>query len=321
METSSYDAGVPAVRWRNVALFVALTFVCSWTIWIGLRAVGVPFGLRTLIGMFGPALAALLTRLLLREGFADAGLRLAARGQRGAWRIYLAAYLLMPLVLALGLGLALLLSVQQWALPQHLDALGRQIARTGGRLPPGMSAQQLAALSVLISAIGAFTYILPINMIATFGEEFGWRGYLLPRLAPLGGVRAALLVGIIWGLWHAPLIVLDGYNFPGHPLVGILMMVVFATTFSLIFAWLRFRTDSIWPSTLAHAALNGQATIIVLLLTRADSLLAAPVGLMGIIPAAALALWLALTGRIKPLTPAQPSLPAITASSEGVQPA
>lgn len=302
-----------AVHWRGVALFIAITFAFSWACFIGLHAAGVPFGVYATIGMFGPALSALITRLILREGFGDSGLRLAARGQRGAWRIYLAAYILIPLILAAGMGLALLVGVQHWALPEHVADLARQLTNSGAKLPPGTSAEDLARLSLIINGIGAFSFILPLNMIATFGEEFGWRGYLLPRLAPLGGVRAALLVGVVWGLWHAPLIVLVGYNYPGHPWAGVGMMVIFATTFSLIFAWLRFRTESVWPSVLAHAALNAQATLVVLALTRGDSLLSAPVGLMGIIPAAAVALWLAFSGRIQPTRsrseqPAQPSV-------------
>ena len=52
---------------------------------------------------------------------------------------------------------------------------------------------------------GSYSY----QMIFTFGEEFGWRGYLLPRLAPLGGISAAIITGVIWGLWHTPVIVLE----------------------------------------------------------------------------------------------------------------
>ena len=84
----------PTVNWTGIALFTVLTFGISWTIWLGLRALGVPFPLRVSIGMFGPALAALLVRLLRREGFSDAGLRLVGPGRSGAFRIYLAAYLL-----------------------------------------------------------------------------------------------------------------------------------------------------------------------------------------------------------------------------------
>ena len=315
---STQAAPVASVRWGGVILFTGMAFAFSWACFIGLRAAGVPFGVYASVGMFGPALSALITRLVRREGFGDSGLRLAAKGQRGAWRIYLAAYVLMPLILAAGMGLALLFGVQHWALPEHFADLARQISRAV--LGPGarMSPEDAARLSLIVNTVGAFTFVLPLNMIAAFGEEFGWRGYLLPRLAPLGGVRAALLVGVVWGLWHAPLIVLVGYNFPGHPWAGVGMMVVFATAFSLIYAWLRFRTESVWSSTLAHAALNAQATLVVLALSRADSLLAAPVGLMGIIPAAAVALWLAFTGRIQPTQPIRPTQPK-AASSEAIR--
>src|ERR1700686_2072999 len=88
-----------AINWTSIALYIVLTFAISWSIWLGLRAIGVPFTIRTAIGMFGPALSALLVRLIRREGFADAGLRLVGHGHRGGWRMYLAAYITMPLLI------------------------------------------------------------------------------------------------------------------------------------------------------------------------------------------------------------------------------
>ena len=123
-------------------------------------------------------------------------------------------------------------------------------------------------------------------------------------LAPLGGVRAAILVSLIWGFWHAPVIVLDSYNYPNHPWLGVLMMMLFCVLLSIIFAWLRFRSGSVWPSTLAHAAYNGQAGFGALLLTAGDSLLRAPIGLLGLLPMLIFALFLAATRRLKPPTPA-----------------
>ena len=305
----------PTVNWTGIALFTVLTFAISWTIWLGLRALGVPFPLRVSIGMFGPALAALLVRLLRHEGFSDAGLRLVGRGRTGVFRIYLAAYLIPPLLIAAGIVLALITGVQHWAFAEHLQASARAItdalARSGQKPPAGYSAQQLALSGVLISIALAFTLGIIFNMIFTFGEEFGWRGYLLPRLSPLGGIYAAIITGVIWGLWHAPLIVLDGYNYPGHPWFGLGMMVIFTVSLSMIFAWLRFRSGSIWPSTLAHAAINAQAGFGLLLLSRADSLLGVPLGIIGLIPMIALAIWLAATGRLKP----EPDNVAVPASS------
>lgn len=286
------------VDWTSIALYVILAFGISWIIWIGLRALGVPFIIRVSIGMFGPAVAALLVRLIRREGFADAGLRLVGRRRRRAGWMYLAAYLAPPLLIAASIIIVLLTGVQHWAFSENLKAIANVLK--GGPLPPGYTADQLALLSIVASSALSFTLAIPFNMIFTFGEEFGWRSYLLPRLAPLGGVPAAIITGIIWGLWHAPIIVLDSYNYPGHPYLGVGMMVLFTVALGMIFAWLRFRSGSVWPPVLAHAAFNAQAGFGIIFLSHADPLLGAPIGLVGLLPMIAFAIWLAATGRLKP---------------------
>ena len=272
-----------AVKWGSIALYILFAFAISWVIWLGLGALGVSFTIRVAIGMFGPALAAVLVRLIRHEGFADAGLRLVARGRSGAWRMYIAAYIVPPILIALSIGFVMLVGLQHWALPQNMQAMGQGISKA------------LPATIVL-----AFTFGILFNMIFTFGEEFGWRSYLLLRLAPLGGIPAAIITGIIWGLWHAPLIILNGYNYPGHPILGVIMMVVFTVSLSMIFTWLRFRSGSVWPSTLAPAAVNAQYNYGVLLLSPADSLLRAPIGLVGLIPTIIFAIILAATGLLHP---------------------
>ena len=291
------------VNWISIALYIVFAFGISWSIWLGLRAIGVPFTIRVAIGMFGPAVAGLLVRLIRREGFADAGLRLVGRGHRGGWRMYLAAYFAPPLLIAAAIGFAMLVGTQHWAWSENIHALGNLITKTlaqqGQAVPANYSADQLAVISIISQTVLAFTLGILFNMIFTFGEEFGWRGYLLPKLAPLGGIPAAIITGIVWGLWHAPLIVLDGYNYPGHPWLGVLMMVVFTVSLSMVFTWLRFRSGSVWPSTMAHAAYNAQAGFGAVLLSRTDSLLAAPIGIIGLIPMIAFAILLAVTGRLK----------------------
>ncbi len=286
------------VDWSGVGLFLLLTFVISWSLFLGLRLVGVSLGIRGAAGMFGPALSALLTRLIRHEGFADAGLRLRAKGLRGAGWMYLAAYVMPPVLIAASIGFALLVGYQHWDLGGHLQKLAEQLRASASQT--GMSATQLATVSLIVQTVLAFTFALPFNMLFTFGEESGWRGYLLPRLAPLGGVRAALLVGPIWGLWHAPVIVLDNYNYPGHPWLGILLMMLFCTQLSITFTWLRFRSGSVWPSTLAHAAYNAQTGFGLLFLSAGDSLLEAPIGLIGLVPGFVFAIFLIVTGRLKP---------------------
>jgi membrane protease YdiL (CAAX protease family) len=290
--------------WTGIALFIVLAFGISWAIWLGLAALGVSFIIRAAVGMFGPAIAATIVRIIRREGFADAGLRLAARGRKGVVRIYIAAYIIPPILIAAGISLALLTGVQHWAFNDNLHALANtltaQMQSRGRSLPSGLSTYQLALITIISETVLAFTLAIPFNMVFTFGEEFGWRGYLLPHLSPLGGVQAAIITGIVWGLWHAPIIILNGYNYPGHPWLGVVMMVIFTVALSMIFAWLRFRSGSVWPSTLAHAALNAQAGFAIVFLSQADSLLRAPIGIIGLLPTIAFAIWLAVTGRLKP---------------------
>lgn len=296
-------AVAPRVNWPNIVLFLVLTFGISWTVWLVLRALGVPLGIYAAVGMFGPAAAAVLVRVLRKEGFADAGLRLVGKGHRGGGWMYLAAYLAPPLFIAAGVLLSLVIGYQHWAFSQNVQAEAQAIVKAlqqqGAKLPPGYTPQQLALLSLLSQIALAFTLAIPFNMIFTFGEEFGWRGYLLPKLAPLGGVWAAIITGVIWGLWHAPVIVLDGYNYPGNPPLGVLMMVVFTTALGIIFAWFRFRSGSVWPSTLSHAAINAQVGFGLVFLSPGNPFLRPPIGLIGLAPMIVFAIWLIVTGRLR----------------------
>jgi hypothetical protein len=76
------------------------------------------------------------------------------------------------------------------------------------------------------------------NIPFTFGEEYGWRGYLLPRLLPLGEVRATVLVGLIWGPWHVPYL-LAGFNYPGMNFwVALLVFLFTVVALSFAYSWL-----------------------------------------------------------------------------------
>lgn len=271
----------PYVDWRGVAWYTLGAFAISWMLTISLHWLtggGEPGGT---IGMYGPALACILVRLLRREGFADAGLRPAGRGVSRAWRFYLAAYLVPLLVLGVGLGAALVLGMQHWILPET----ARQL-----HLSPASLTGILAALPVVI---------VGLVMISTFGEELGWRGYLLPRLLPLGGTRAALLVGVIWGIWHIPVILLDNHGFgAAQPWLSIPMWVLVITLYSIFLSWLRICSGSIWPGVLTHAVLNTYVSLIFASFSVDNRYIASPIGLFTIIPFVAFDLWLILTGRL-----------------------
>jgi len=97
---------------------------------------------------------------------------------------------------------------------------------------------------------------VPVTMF-TFGEEYGWRGYLLPRLLPLGEIRASVLLGVIWGVWHLPLL-LAGFNYPGVNIFLAIIVFIFATVaLSFTYTWFYVASSgSVLVAAVFHASTN-----------------------------------------------------------------
>ncbi len=107
--------------------------------------------------------------------------------------------------------------------------------------------------------IGILVTPLSVTLLFSFGEEFGWRAYLLPKLVPLGPRKAAFLVGVVHGVWHWPSILMGsdyGFGYWGAPVVGPLLFVVMTCFSSAIYAWVTLRSDSVWPAAIYHSAFN-----------------------------------------------------------------
>jgi membrane protease YdiL (CAAX protease family) len=138
-----------------------------------------------------------------------------------------------------------------------------------------------------------------INALFAFGEEYGWRGVLQNLLAPLGAFRANILIGLMWGFWHAPLIVMTGYNFPGQPLLGTLMMMLACIPFAFVEYQARRLTGSLLGPAVVHGLFNAMAGVFLFSLAR-NALVSFPLGLAGA-AMLALAAWIVASLPIEPL--------------------
>ncbi len=259
-------------RRTGLVAYLVLTFALTWSIEIGLvrrHHIGSPVYIALLVGvMFIPGLCALLVRLFVeRQGFADAGLRWG----RGRW--YLAAWLL-PVAFALAaMGLAVWLRQAEFD-PWMTELMVKlRLRLPEAKLPP------FHLLRVYI-ILGSLTQAVVINFLPCLGEEFGWRGYLLMRLLPLGPWRASIVAGGIWGLWHAP-IILQGHNYPDHPLLGVPLMVGFCIVLGIVLGWLRLGSGSVFAAALGHASINGPGSTPLLFLRARSDLTAGLTGLLG----------------------------------------
>jgi membrane protease YdiL (CAAX protease family) len=115
----------------------------------------------------------------------------------------------------------------------------------------------------VIQVLLAFTLAPFINVLFALGEELGWRGFLFPQLTPLGQWKAMLISGIVWGVWHAPVIA-QGHNYPGYPVLGIFMMIVFCVLLGIILSWLYLNTKSPWVAALGHGSVNAAAGLPIM---------------------------------------------------------
>lgn len=192
--------------------------------------------------MYAPAIAAILTRLLTKEGWKDSFLHFNFEKK---WKYYFIGPIGQLLVCSFGLTVALFVFKSQL-----VDIPDYETVTRG---------------DLFLQFISNFGSVLLFGII-TFGEELGWRGYLMPRLEKkIGALPAIIVGGILWGLWHAPLFQY-GYNFgkdyPGFPYLGIAVMCVGCTASNAFYTWLTKRSGSIWPSTLAHAENNSLGGVL-----------------------------------------------------------
>ncbi|MEP7027148.1 MAG: CPBP family intramembrane glutamic endopeptidase [Candidatus Eisenbacteria bacterium] len=307
MQQTAETQGSPAVpkgtsvQWRGVLAYLALAFGLAWTVEFVALARGVRFTSLTppttallALVMLTPAIAAyIVRRFATREGFATAGLR------RGPWRPYLFVWIGVPLLVVAIYAVTVLLGLGRFD-PTLSELTARMEEMAQGRPIP-----QLPPLPVLAAAMFAQSLTLGviITSVFTFGEEFGWTGYLLVQLLPLGRWRAALIYGALWGLWHAPVIA-GGYNYPGHPVLGVLMMCALTTAFALSQTALRLRSDSVWLTSFFHASINIHGLgVFSMLVIGFSPVLGGVTGVVGIVAFGALGAWLlartpeALAGR------------------------
>lgn len=201
--------------------------------------------------MLIPAFSVIVSQFFTKEGIKNKYLKLNFRENAGK---YLVSYFLMQILIIL--GAVAFFCVFPKNFDRSLTSLSDMILQETGTRPSTSNLYSLMAVQLSFAFISG-----PIvNILFAFGEEYGWRGYLFPHLSEyMSPLSSAFITGIIWGLWHAPMIVM-GYNYGTEykffPITGIFAMIIFCISVGIIFSYFTYKTESIFPSVLMHSAIN-----------------------------------------------------------------
>ena len=213
--------------------------------------------------MFIPMLAVIITQLIYKERLFS-GIEISFNINRW-WFI---GWLLTPLIAMAVVGVTLLMPEAQWA---PIEAVTKS-------MPEELGTWGLIAVSLLSGLFAGIT----INAVFAFGEEVAWRGFLVKEFKGMKFLYFALFSGIIWGFWHAPLI-LNGHNYSQHSVIGIFMMVVFCVLFTPILMYFRQKSGTVIVPAIIHGTFNGVAGLSMLLIYPVNDLLYGATGLAGFI--------------------------------------
>ncbi len=269
---------------KKIFLFLILAFVFSWLIGGAVYLLDIDIKSITavlmLIGyMFMPALAALLVQKVIYKEKMVKPLLISFK-----FNLFFLWALLIPLILvfmATGIGFlfpgisftpdmtGIMDMYRDKMTPEQMDKMQQSI-------------DALPFHPVWISIFQGLIAAATINAIAGFGEELGWRGFLLTELKNISFFKASLIIGIIWGLWHAP-IILMGHNYPQHPKWGVLYMTIFCTLYTFLFNYITIKAKSVIASSLMHGSINAFFGITLMLSLGGTDLNTGITGLAGFI--------------------------------------
>lgn len=253
---------------RQIMIFLGITFVLTYSVefflimpMAGSADMGKALVAQMLMAgvMFIPATGALITRLVTKEKFSKENLMLSLKLKKNL-RYYALAWFGVVLLIILGAILYFLIFPGQY--DPGMGYLRALLEAQAGSVGMTVTLEQVRLTMVMQMSMGILLSPF-LNLIPCFGEEWGWRGYLLPKMLNRFRVVPAILIcGVIWGLWHAPLIVLGhnyGLGYRGFPAAGILAMCIFCIVIGTILSYVTMKAGSCVPAIIGHGTLNGFA--------------------------------------------------------------
>jgi membrane protease YdiL (CAAX protease family) len=190
--------------------------------------------------MWSPGVAAMITQLVTEGSIAELGWRWGKTH-------YQILSIVLPLLLIAGTSaVAVLTGLAGFPNDAFVDDVL-------GQLDLDVAPWEAVVIYAAVSA----TFGLVTSSLTALGEEIGWRGLLMPQLERVTDfTRAALISGVIWSIYHWPGMLFADYRGDGPLWYSIVCFTIMAVGFSVVMAWIRLKSGSLWTAMFAHAAHN-----------------------------------------------------------------
>ena len=270
---------------NRTTLFLILTFVITYLLTGIYKLSGgditnrIGFTVLGAIIMFIPTISVIIVNKLIHHEKLKTDLLISFKINK--W--FFIAWLILPVIMLFSLGISLIFPDVIYSLE-----MAGFIKRFESMLTPEQIEQMRNSLATLpINPIWLFLLQgliagVTINAIAAFGEELGWRGFLLKEFKEMHFFKAAIIIGFIWGIWHAPLILM-GYNYPQHPKIGVFMMIIFCILITPLLIYITVKSKSVIAAAILHGTMNGTYGISLMLTDGGNDLTVGLTGLSGFI--------------------------------------
>jgi uncharacterized protein len=270
---------------NKTTLFLILTFVISFSLAGIYKIIGGDYNNRigfTVLGviyMFVPTISVIIVKKIIHHEKIKTDLLVSFKLNK--W--FLVAWFIMPAISFCTVGISLLFPDVSYS-----SEMSGLIKRYEFMFTPEQIEQTKKSLETLpfnliwITLIQGLIAGVTVNAIAAFGEELGWRGFLLREFSGMKFFKASIIIGFIWGIWHAPLILM-GHNYPQHPQIGVFMMIGLCILLSPLFLYITIKSKSVIASSIAHGTMNATAGISIMAISGGNDLTTGIPGLAGFI--------------------------------------
>lgn len=267
---------------NRTSLFLLLTFVISFSLAGIYKLLGGPYDMiggtiLAVVYMFIPMISALIIERGIHKEKIKTTLFISFKINK--W--FFVAWL-MPLFISFGtLGISLLFPDVSYT-----SEMTGMMKRFENMFTPEQMEQMKSSMKTLpvhpiwLSVLQGLIAGATINAVAGFGEELGWRGFLLKEFKEKNFLKASVIIGFIWGIWHAPLILM-GHNYPQHPVIGVFMMIFWCILLTPIFLYITIKAKSVIAAAIMHGTLNATAGIAIMVIDGGNDLTVGMTGFAG----------------------------------------